>query len=254
MIEAVLNEIYLDKACGEAVPAPDHAALLAAVRELLPDLPFRHALTRSGWHRIGGVVTADLDRVATNLRQWAEAASEHDMFSLYEDYADSGYLTTRFDGRTHYFRRPDRRTGAGFLPARGRTRSKSSTGRCSSTTKCPMTSRIFSTRRARSRPGRRRRCRRRYIYWTIAPTSTISLPIGDVGRIGPALHPLPGGTGPVERRRPGRLPRPAVLRLLRSATGSANTRSKATPVIVAAGGCGRGDDQRRCPVEFPAGL
>ena len=109
MIEAVLNEIHLDKACGEAAPAADHAALLAAVRELLPDLAFRHALTRSGWHRIGGVVTADLGRVATNLRQWAETESDHDMFALYEDYADSGYLTTRFDGRTHYFVAP---TGA----------------------------------------------------------------------------------------------------------------------------------------------
>ena len=106
MIDLEPSEVYLDDLCGTTPPDADHAGLIAGVARLLPDLSFHRALTRTGWHRIGGVVDEDGERIAFNLRQWAETESDHDMFALYERFADAGYLTTRFDGRTHYFVAP----------------------------------------------------------------------------------------------------------------------------------------------------
>lgn len=95
--------IQLAEFCNICFPDPAHDALISGVMEILPEFDFHHVLTRSGWHRIGGVVTGDYQKIAPNLRQWAESESDHDMFVLYEKYGADGYLTTRFDGRTHYF-------------------------------------------------------------------------------------------------------------------------------------------------------
>jgi hypothetical protein len=100
------NEAVLTEACSKAQPETGHEALIAGLQPALPGLALRHVATRTGWHRIGGVVTADFQRVAHSLREWAETVSGHDMFALYEDFADSGLITTRFDGKTHYFAAP----------------------------------------------------------------------------------------------------------------------------------------------------
>jgi hypothetical protein len=40
------------------------------------------------------------------LRAWAETESEHDMVALYEQFALEDLITTRLDGKTHYFVAP----------------------------------------------------------------------------------------------------------------------------------------------------
>ena len=100
------REIFIDDACGKAKPEPDHGDLLKNIAKVFPGLNFHHTLTRTGWHRIGGLITSDLERVDTNLRRWAETESDHDMFELYDKHGASDLLTTRFDGRTHYFATP----------------------------------------------------------------------------------------------------------------------------------------------------
>ena len=103
MTEYTQCKQQLDRAFCEIDPTDDHTALLQSISTLLPELSFSYRLTRSGWHRIGGVVTGELEPVAPSLRQWAESSSDHDMFALYEQYGASDYLTTRLDGKTHYF-------------------------------------------------------------------------------------------------------------------------------------------------------
>ena len=103
MSEQQTQKNKLTQICTTITPSSDHTTLLEAVAQLYPDLSFSHGLTRDGWHRIGGVVTPEQERVTTSLRQWAETSSDHDMFALYETYGASDYATTRLDGKTHYF-------------------------------------------------------------------------------------------------------------------------------------------------------
>ncbi|SNY92923.1 hypothetical protein SAMN04515647_3187 [Cohaesibacter sp. ES.047] len=107
-VKAIMSDLQprtknLEEICNRVSPGAHHLSLVEAISSVLPDFPFRYRVTRAGWYRIGGIVDADHQRVATNVRQWAEMESDFDMFSLYEQYGSKGYLTTRFDGKTHYF-------------------------------------------------------------------------------------------------------------------------------------------------------
>ncbi len=106
MIHEEFSEAWLVALCAATPPSVEHAELLCGVNDQMDGVRFCHTLSRSGWHRIGGVVTATGDRVATSLRHWAEAESDGDMFALYEAHADSGLATTRFEGTMHYFTAP----------------------------------------------------------------------------------------------------------------------------------------------------
>lgn len=87
-------------------PRPHHAGLLAVVRKYLPASNFRHALSRGGWYRPGGIIRADGTRLADDLEAWAEAelrACGDDMPAFLERHEDAGLLATRLSGRAHYF-------------------------------------------------------------------------------------------------------------------------------------------------------
>lgn len=101
--------------CAATPPRPHHGALLAAVNSLLPGMSFRLALTRSGWYRLGGVITSSGDPIATDIQDWAERAwqaSDEDPLQFAEIFGPQELLATRVDGRTHYFVAP-----YGSLPA-----------------------------------------------------------------------------------------------------------------------------------------
>lgn len=93
----------LNEACVRAEVQPDLSDLMGALRPLFPGLELNLILTRGGWHRLGGVVTPELRRVAHHLAQWAEQESGGDMDELRERHGESGYLATRLAGKTHYF-------------------------------------------------------------------------------------------------------------------------------------------------------
>ncbi|EGV30148.1 hypothetical protein ThidrDRAFT_2898 [Thiorhodococcus drewsii AZ1] len=78
------------------------APLIEAIQAVLPDLSVRHAMTRSGWHRLGGVVDLDGNRIAHNITEWAEAESEGDIDELMFKLSDVQYFATRLNGQTHY--------------------------------------------------------------------------------------------------------------------------------------------------------
>lgn len=103
MIEFDKEKAALGELCAAAPVVAGEESLIAVFTRLFPGLTFRHALARTGWHRIGGVIGADFSPLASSLRDWAEEASEGDLFQLYAKYGEAGLLTTRHEGKTHYF-------------------------------------------------------------------------------------------------------------------------------------------------------
>ena len=103
-------EIHLAEVC-RTLPAPsDLSSLVGAVQKILPRLEIRHAMTRGGWHRLGGVVDIDGLRIARNIAEWAESESGGDVDALLFKVADLRYFATGLNGQTHYLVAP---TGPG---------------------------------------------------------------------------------------------------------------------------------------------
>ncbi|NCC41266.1 MAG: hypothetical protein EOM21_17905 [Gammaproteobacteria bacterium] len=103
-------ELRIAEACAALHPTAEPPLLVAAVQDLMPDTEVRLVLSRGGWHRPGGVVTAEGQRVALAIQEWAERESGGDVDELVFKVADLGLRATRLDGRTHYLVAP---TGPG---------------------------------------------------------------------------------------------------------------------------------------------
>ena len=89
--------------CATTAVQQDHALLLQKLSRLFPQLTFEHVLTRGGWHRPGGVITAQGDRIADHFEDWLESEVDDDMSSFIERYMNADYYVTRIRGSTHYF-------------------------------------------------------------------------------------------------------------------------------------------------------
>jgi hypothetical protein len=66
----------IEAACLAARPRPHHSDLMARLAEAAPGRTFVHRLSRGGWFRPGGVVTAQGELISPDLSTWAEAAWE----------------------------------------------------------------------------------------------------------------------------------------------------------------------------------
>ncbi len=88
--------------CSFTRVSKDHTQLLKNLSQALPDLAFAVALTRGGWHRVGGLLDLDGNRVSDHLIEWIEQNSDSDITSLYATYAEAGYVVTHVHGKTHY--------------------------------------------------------------------------------------------------------------------------------------------------------
>ncbi|WP_291992761.1 hypothetical protein [Candidatus Accumulibacter sp. ACC003] len=80
-------------------------ALVKALTQALPEWKFRHAMSRGGWYRLGGIVAENGQRVSDNLGDWAEEAlaeSAGDLAKLTDEFADRRLYATRLVGQTHY--------------------------------------------------------------------------------------------------------------------------------------------------------
>lgn len=108
-------EIALGSACATRPAPADLNALIAVLREMLPGMEPRHALTRGGWHRLGGLVDQDGQRIAHQILAWAEAESGGDIDELLLKVADLPYIATRLNGQTHYLVAPIGPGSADFL-------------------------------------------------------------------------------------------------------------------------------------------
>lgn len=97
------------ESCSKAPVAGGPAALVKELAKSVSDWPFRHALCRGGWYRLGRVVAADGSGLADKLEEWAEQALEAhggDVAALAEACAGQTLYATRLVGQTHYLVAP----------------------------------------------------------------------------------------------------------------------------------------------------
>lgn len=103
-------DLRVAELCHSLPEGADAAALLDAIRALVPGHAVSLALTRGGWHRLGGILDIDYGRVSEHLADWARAESGGNLDTLMLKVADLRYFATRINGQTHYFTIP---TGPG---------------------------------------------------------------------------------------------------------------------------------------------
>ena len=94
--------VRVAQACAALPAGTDLTALAAAIQATLPEQEVRHAMTRGGWHRLGGVVDLDGGRIAEHLAEWAQSISGGDLDELMAQTSDLRCFATRINGQTHY--------------------------------------------------------------------------------------------------------------------------------------------------------
>lgn len=92
--------------CAQTDVADSLAAITDKLAYLAPGFDFDRVLTRGHWHRLGGVVDANHQRVSENISRWAEKESGGDVDELIARHMDSGYFATQLAGKTHYLTAP----------------------------------------------------------------------------------------------------------------------------------------------------
>jgi hypothetical protein len=97
---------HLSELCNR-IPAHDgYAKLEQALQQALDNGDIQWVMTRSGWHRLGGVVDGEYNPIAPNLGKWAEEVAGGDLDEIFYEYRDSGYFVTQLAGKSHYFTLP----------------------------------------------------------------------------------------------------------------------------------------------------
>ncbi|HYN77205.1 MAG TPA: hypothetical protein VES73_05370 [Lamprocystis sp. (in: g-proteobacteria)] len=94
--------VRVAEACARLPAGADLAALVAAIQTIRPDEEVRHAMTRGGWHRLGGIVDLDGRRIADHISEWAQSTSGGDIDDLMVKVSELRYFATRINGQTHY--------------------------------------------------------------------------------------------------------------------------------------------------------
>ncbi|KXB32413.1 hypothetical protein AT959_01600 [Dechloromonas denitrificans] len=91
--------------CAKVSVSSGPVALVKALGAALPEWKFRHALSRGGWYRLGGILDHQGERVSDNLESWVENALDErdgDFAALCDDFIDKKLYATRLVGQTHY--------------------------------------------------------------------------------------------------------------------------------------------------------
>ncbi|MBS1161594.1 MAG: hypothetical protein H6R15_4013 [Proteobacteria bacterium] len=91
--------------CTKVPVSSGPGAFIKALGQALPDWNFRHALSRGGWYRLGGIVDDRGQRISDSLENWVEAelaARDGDIGRLIDDFAEQPLYATRLVGQTHY--------------------------------------------------------------------------------------------------------------------------------------------------------
>jgi hypothetical protein len=94
------------KICKDLSPDNDDKALLEKIQSLIPDYPVHLAKTGENWYRLGGVVTAEGERIASDLTEWAERTfieCGKNLQTLIEHSLELQLLASRQIGNTLYF-------------------------------------------------------------------------------------------------------------------------------------------------------
>jgi len=91
--------------CTKVPVSGGPGALVKALSQALPEWKFRHALSRGGWYRLGGILDINGEKVADSLETWVENALDErdgDFAQLIDDFAKQKLFATRLVGQTHY--------------------------------------------------------------------------------------------------------------------------------------------------------
>ena len=91
--------------CTKANVSSGPGALVKALSGALPEWKFRHAISRGGWYRLGGILDINGQRVSDSLESWVENAIDErdgDFAQLSDDFAEQNLFATRLVGQTHY--------------------------------------------------------------------------------------------------------------------------------------------------------
>jgi hypothetical protein len=88
--------------CSFTRVSEDHTQLLENLSQALPHLAFTVALTRGGWHRVGGLMDNEGNRISNHLIEWIEQNCDSDITNLFAAYAEAGYIVTHLHGKAHY--------------------------------------------------------------------------------------------------------------------------------------------------------
>jgi hypothetical protein len=115
MIPELARPEQLAKICADVAGPNPVEKICEKFDQTMPGLDFKHVATRGNWHRLGGVVNADYQRVSNNIAQWAESESDGDLDGLILRYLDAGYFATRLAGKTHYFTAPHGESAEDFI-------------------------------------------------------------------------------------------------------------------------------------------
>ena len=94
------------------------AGLVAALGSVVPEWKFRHAFSRGGWYRLGGVYDGAGERVSDSLEAWVDAeldARGGELEALLDDYAGQAHYASRLVGQTHYLVAPSGEGAGDFI-------------------------------------------------------------------------------------------------------------------------------------------
>jgi hypothetical protein len=107
--------LHVAAACAALPAGADLGDLRAAIGTVLPGHEVRHALTRGGWHRLGGIVDLDGCRITHHVAEWAQTLSGGDVDILMQKVSDLRCFITRMNGRTHYLVIPTGEAARDFI-------------------------------------------------------------------------------------------------------------------------------------------
>ena len=92
----------LEREISNTRPQPGHGELVQVLSTVFPDRDWELVSSRKGWHRVGGIVDAQGNRISDNLLAWIEQEGADDLMDLFIRYEDDGLLATKMCGTTHY--------------------------------------------------------------------------------------------------------------------------------------------------------
>ena len=104
--------------CAKVAVSSGPGALVKALHLALPEWKFRHALSRGGWYRLGGILDSQGQRVSDSLESWVENELDQrdgDFGQFSDDFAEQKLFATRLVGQTHYLVASADESTDGFL-------------------------------------------------------------------------------------------------------------------------------------------
>lgn len=95
-------DVRIASACSGSVDDTTPRAILKRLSAAAPELDLSYAVARSGWHRQGGIVNGDYERIAVNIGDWAEHELDGDLGAILDRAAEIRGFVTRLEGVSHY--------------------------------------------------------------------------------------------------------------------------------------------------------